>query len=107
MAVRIVQHAFDIIHLLTDENPIQVRLLFFFATFTNLISLLPPPSQVLVTAIQQASPREDSTRIGSGGVARRQVNAPSAINHPLNMPPFHYPSLLHRAPSSSLSLTGC
>jgi hypothetical protein len=25
MAVRIVQHAFDIIHLLTDENPIQVH----------------------------------------------------------------------------------
>ncbi|PNH00125.1 40S ribosomal protein S5, partial [Tetrabaena socialis] len=24
MAVRIVKHAFDIIHLLTDENPIQV-----------------------------------------------------------------------------------
>lgn len=25
MAVRIVQHAFEIIHLLTDQNPIQVR----------------------------------------------------------------------------------
>jgi len=51
MAVRIVQHAFEIIHLLTDENPLQV----------------------LINAIIQASPREDSTRIGSGGVARRQA----------------------------------
>lgn len=25
MAVRIVAHAFEIIHLLTDQNPIQVR----------------------------------------------------------------------------------
>ncbi|EKX51810.1 small subunit ribosomal protein S5e, cytoplasmic [Guillardia theta CCMP2712] len=51
MAVRIVKHAFDIIHLLTDSNPIQQ----------------------LVEAIIQASPREDSTRIGSGGVVRRQA----------------------------------
>jgi small subunit ribosomal protein S5e len=51
MAVRIVMHAFEIIHLLTDENPLQV----------------------LINAIIQASPREDSTRIGSGGVARRQA----------------------------------
>ena len=28
LAVRIVAHAFEIIHLLTDQNPIQVRLLF-------------------------------------------------------------------------------
>ena len=28
MAVRIVAHAFEIIHLLTDQNPIQVRLEF-------------------------------------------------------------------------------
>lgn len=26
MAVRIVAHAFEIIHLLTDQNPVQVRL---------------------------------------------------------------------------------
>eukprot|EP00287_Rhodomonas_sp_CCMP768_P002488 CAMPEP_0196719636 /NCGR_PEP_ID=MMETSP1091-20130531/2578_1 /TAXON_ID=302021 /ORGANISM="Rhodomonas sp., Strain CCMP768" /LENGTH=197 /DNA_ID=CAMNT_0042060649 /DNA_START=10 /DNA_END=603 /DNA_ORIENTATION=+ len=51
MAVRIVKHAFEIIHLLTDANPIQQ----------------------LVDAIINASPREDSTRIGSGGVVRRQA----------------------------------
>ena len=51
MATKIVEHAFDIIHLLTEENPIQV----------------------LVNAVQQASAREDSTRIGSGGVVRRQA----------------------------------
>eukprot|EP00353_Schmidingerella_taraikaensis_P005681 CAMPEP_0185579776 /NCGR_PEP_ID=MMETSP0434-20130131/15410_1 /TAXON_ID=626734 ORGANISM="Favella taraikaensis, Strain Fe Narragansett Bay" /NCGR_SAMPLE_ID=MMETSP0434 /ASSEMBLY_ACC=CAM_ASM_000379 /LENGTH=192 /DNA_ID=CAMNT_0028197875 /DNA_START=27 /DNA_END=605 /DNA_ORIENTATION=+ len=51
LAVRIVQHCFEIIHLLTDENPIQV----------------------LVQAIVNCGPREDSTRIGSAGVVRRQA----------------------------------
>ncbi|KAJ1491575.1 40S ribosomal protein S5 [Baffinella frigidus] len=51
MAVRIVKHAFEIVHLLTDANPIQQ----------------------LVDGIINASPREDSTRIGSGGVVRRQA----------------------------------
>ena len=51
MAVRIVKHAFEIIHLLTDKNPIQV----------------------LVEAITNAGPREDSTRIGSAGTVRRQA----------------------------------
>ncbi|KAG5462812.1 MAG: ribosomal protein S5, partial [Olpidium bornovanus] len=41
MAVRIVKHAFEIIHLLTDQNPIQVT----------------------VDAIVNTGPREDSTRI--------------------------------------------
>ncbi|KAJ2727130.1 ribosomal protein S5 [Coemansia sp. Benny D115] len=51
MAVRIVKHAFEIINLLTDQNPIQV----------------------LVDAITNTGPREDSTRIGSGGTVRRQA----------------------------------
>eukprot|EP00999_Lentomonas_sp_LEN2_P000729 NODE_1726_length_755_cov_108.439490_g1677_i0.p1 GENE.NODE_1726_length_755_cov_108.439490_g1677_i0~~NODE_1726_length_755_cov_108.439490_g1677_i0.p1 ORF type:complete len:118 (+),score=32.02 NODE_1726_length_755_cov_108.439490_g1677_i0:369-722(+) len=51
MAVRIVKHAFEIIHLLTNENPIQV----------------------LVDAIANSGPREDSTRIGSAGTVRRQA----------------------------------
>ena len=50
-AVRIVQQAFEIIHLLTDENPLQV----------------------LVNAVVNGGPREDSTRIGSAGVVRRQA----------------------------------
>merc|ERR1719335_1747750 len=51
MAVRIVKHAFEIINLLTDQNPIQV----------------------LVQAVQNGGPRDDSTRIGSAGVVRRQA----------------------------------
>jgi small subunit ribosomal protein S5e len=51
MAVRIVQHAFEIIHLVTEQNPIQV----------------------LVDAIVNTGPREDSTRIGSQGTVRRQA----------------------------------
>lgn len=51
MTVRIVKHAFEIIHLLTDANPIQI----------------------LVDAIINTGPREDSTRIGSAGTVRRQA----------------------------------
>jgi len=51
LAIRIVKHAFDIIHLLTDLNPIQV----------------------LVLALKNSGPREDSTRIGSAGTVRRQA----------------------------------
>nr|CAJ45370.1 40S ribosomal protein S5 [Chlamydomonas sp. ICE-L] len=51
LAVRIVKHAFEIINLLTDQNPIQV----------------------VVDAIINSGPREDATRIGSAGVVRRQA----------------------------------
>eukprot|EP00019_Armaparvus_languidus_P006654 CAMPEP_0168590980 /NCGR_PEP_ID=MMETSP0420-20121227/6877_1 /TAXON_ID=498008 /ORGANISM="Pessonella sp." /LENGTH=196 /DNA_ID=CAMNT_0008626715 /DNA_START=121 /DNA_END=711 /DNA_ORIENTATION=- len=51
LAVRIVEHAFEIIHLLTDLNPIQV----------------------LVDAVINSGPREDSTRIGRAGTVRRQA----------------------------------
>eukprot|EP00297_Palpitomonas_bilix_P018523 CAMPEP_0113879182 /NCGR_PEP_ID=MMETSP0780_2-20120614/7094_1 /TAXON_ID=652834 /ORGANISM="Palpitomonas bilix" /LENGTH=194 /DNA_ID=CAMNT_0000865731 /DNA_START=93 /DNA_END=677 /DNA_ORIENTATION=- /assembly_acc=CAM_ASM_000599 len=51
MAVRILEHTFEIIHLLTDANPIQV----------------------IVDAVVNGGPREDSTRIGSAGVVRRQA----------------------------------
>ncbi|ORX92302.1 40S ribosomal protein S5 [Basidiobolus meristosporus CBS 931.73] len=51
MAVRIVKHAFEIINLLTDQNPLQV----------------------LIDAIINSGPREDSTRIGSSGTVRRQA----------------------------------
>jgi len=50
-ATRIVQHAFEIIHIVTDQNPIQVA----------------------VDAILNCGPREDSTRIGSAGTVRRQA----------------------------------
>jgi small subunit ribosomal protein S5e len=51
MAVRIVKHAFEIIHVLTKLNPIQV----------------------LVDAVCNGGPREDSTRIGTAGTVRRQA----------------------------------
>jgi len=51
MAMRIVKHSFEIIHLLTAENPLQV----------------------LVNAIINSGPREDSTRIGRAGTVRRQA----------------------------------
>merc|ERR1719238_2653900 len=51
MAVRIVQHTLEIIHLLTDQNPVQV----------------------VVDAVINSGPREDSTRVGGAGVVRRQA----------------------------------
>ncbi len=51
MAIRHVQEAFEIVHLLTGENPIKV----------------------FMDAISNCGAREDSTRIGSGGVVRRQA----------------------------------
>uniref|UniRef100_A0A1J3H0D2 40S ribosomal protein S5-1 n=1 Tax=Noccaea caerulescens TaxID=107243 RepID=A0A1J3H0D2_NOCCA len=51
MAVGIIKHAMEIIHLLTDLNPIQV----------------------IIDAIVNSGPREDATRIGSAGVVRRQA----------------------------------
>eukprot|EP00052_Salpingoeca_macrocollata_P033567 m.8824 g.8824 ORF g.8824 m.8824 type:complete len:219 (+) comp5301_c0_seq1:64-720(+) len=51
MTVRIVRHAFEIIHLLSGENPLQV----------------------LVDAVVNSGPREDSTRIGRAGTVRRQA----------------------------------
>merc|ERR1711980_45255 len=51
MTVRIVKHAFEIIPLTTGENPVQI----------------------LLQAIINSGPREDSTRIGRAGTVRRQA----------------------------------
>ena len=51
LALQTVKQTFELIHLLTGKNPIQV----------------------LVEATANAGAREDSTRIGSGGVVRRQA----------------------------------
>merc|ERR1712150_358893 len=51
MAMRIVQHMFEILYLYTDQNPVDV----------------------LVDAIINAGPREDATRIGGAGTVRRQA----------------------------------
>lgn len=51
LTARIVKHAFEIMYLLSGENPLQI----------------------LVTAIINSGPREDSTRIGRAGTVRRQA----------------------------------
>merc|ERR1712086_741188 len=51
LAVRIMKHTCDIIHLLTGENP----------------------NQVIVDAVVASGAREDSCRIGSAGVVHRRV----------------------------------
>ena len=51
MAVRIIKHTMELINILTDQNPVQV----------------------MVDAIINTGPREDSTRVGSAGVVRRQA----------------------------------
>jgi len=83
LAVRIVAHAFEIIHLLTDQNPIQVSSTPALSpqsaretTVTDDRSTDHSSSrgkQVLVDAIVNTGPREDSTRIGSQGTVRRQA----------------------------------
>ncbi|CDR42031.1 CYFA0S08e02806g1_1 [Cyberlindnera fabianii] len=50
-ALRIVKHTLEIINVLTDQNPLQV----------------------VVDAVVNTGPREDSTRIGSSGAVRRQA----------------------------------
>jgi len=51
LAIRIVKHALEIINLTTGKNPLQI----------------------VADAVSKAGPREDSTRIGSAGVVRRQA----------------------------------
>ena len=51
LAVRIVKQAFAIIQLMTGKNPVQV----------------------FIEAVQNGGARESSTRIGTGGVVRRQA----------------------------------
>ena len=51
LAARILKHTFEIINLMTDSNPIQV----------------------VVDAVAKGGSREDSTRVGTGGVVRRQA----------------------------------
>jgi len=50
-ATNIMKAVLEIIHLVTDENPLQV----------------------IVQAVSNAGPREDSTRVGTAGVVRRQA----------------------------------
>ncbi|KVI08405.1 Ribosomal protein S5/S7 [Cynara cardunculus var. scolymus] len=61
MAVRIVKHAMEIIHLLTDANPIQI-----------IVDAVINSGWSYFVGIN-SGPREDATRIGSAGVVRRQA----------------------------------
>jgi small subunit ribosomal protein S5e len=67
MAVRIVQHAFEIVHLVTEQNPIQV-----LGESSSWIETRISADHS-VDAIVNTGPREDSTRIGSQGTVRRQA----------------------------------
>lgn len=51
MACRIIRHTLELIHVLTDQNPVQL----------------------LVDAIINSGPREDSTRVGTAGAVKRQA----------------------------------
>lgn len=73
MAVRIVKHAFEIIHLLTGENPLQVSCSIFSKKKKHFLMVIFVFLQILVSAIINSGPREDSTRIGRAGTVRRQA----------------------------------
>merc|ERR1712072_1641605 len=79
MAVRIVKHTLEIIHLLTDQNPIQV----------------------VVNAIINGGPREDSTRIGTAGVVRRQAVDVSPLRR-VNFAIYLLATGAHEAPFRSI-----
>ena len=68
LANRIVQHSFEIINLMTDQVFVFSKcfVMVLMAIFKN-------PLQILVDAIINSGPREDSTRIGSAGTVRRQA----------------------------------
>ena len=68
LANRIVQHSFEIINLMTDQGFVFSKcfVMVLMAIFKN-------PLQILVDAIINSGPREDSTRIGSAGTVRRQA----------------------------------
>ena len=51
LAIRVVKQSLEIIHLVTGENPLQV----------------------VIDVLASGGAREDSTRIGTGGVVRRQA----------------------------------
>lgn len=82
MTVRIVKHAFEIIHLLTGEvrkliiaiSGCCIGFVVLIIILNDLFMLiLQNPLQVLVNAIINSGPREDSTRIGRAGTVRRQA----------------------------------
>ena len=51
MTIRVLRHCLEIIHLMTGKNPLEI----------------------VVQAVMNSGPREDSTRIGTAGAARKQA----------------------------------
>ena len=79
MAVRIIKHAMEIIHLLTDANPIQVIIDAIVNRYQSLCDWLQSLTFLFISSwlfcfvAWDSGPREDATRIGSAGVVRRQA----------------------------------
>jgi len=51
---------------MTGKNPLEVNLIIFLYYFSNFL-------KVLINAVMNGGAREDSTRIGTGGVVRKQA----------------------------------
>jgi len=51
LTIRIIRHSLEIIHLMTGKNPLEI----------------------IIQAVINSGPREDSTRIGTAGAARKQA----------------------------------
>jgi hypothetical protein len=89
LAVRIVAHAFEIIHLLTDQNPIQVSLL--YKSIPNFLQCILSDkrfsSTLLSTLVPEKTPRASARRVPS--VARLLMSPLSAAstNRSLSLPP--------------------
>ena len=49
---------------MTGKNPLEVNLIIFLYNFFNFL-------KVLINAVMNGGAREDSTRIGAGGVVRK------------------------------------
>jgi small subunit ribosomal protein S5e len=78
--VRIVKHAFEIIQLLTDQNPIQIlvdaiinRWALCSSSAGVEVICKSSSDQLSACLLFCSGPREDATRIGSAGVVRRQA----------------------------------
>ena len=63
LAVRIVAHAFEIIHLLTDQNPIQVGLFFFLNSHTDKFPTCRFSSMPLSTLALVKTPHESALKV--------------------------------------------
>lgn len=81
MAVRIVAHAFEIVHLLTDQNPVQVyvranlwgSMAVTYSVLPRTASLMPSSTLVLARTRPVSDPREPS-------VVKPSMSRPSVVS---------------------------